>query len=264
MISLSRIAFLLVLVCACHRVFGLERDKDAEPDATIVRMDAQAGCWTVGQDGNEDGDLAVDGCDPCPADVDASVTDIDLDGVGDQCDPAIGPAHAIAAFDGFAKLAAWTPVVGTWMRTDADRGEYVQLEDAGATRTELAITPVMYPTIDVRFIPGNPCPTPCGAGVELPFPAARVTCLYEYRNGSDLVGLYINDTLRASSPFDAAGPIQIRLDSLPGLARCQAFSGGASGLVTAPVQLPPAIATIGLVTKDDTARYQSVTVFATQ
>jgi hypothetical protein len=95
------------------------------------------------------------------------------------------------------------------------------------------------------------------------FPSTRVACIYEYRNGTDQVTLYINEVEMAVSQFDAAGAIKIRLSALPsGKVECQAFSGGPSGKLNSSVAVPSATTKVGLVTKADTARFQSVLVIS--
>jgi hypothetical protein len=247
-------------------VWGLEREgSDAGPTGDAATSDAAPACWAAGEDGDEDIDRIDDGCDLCPADVDAAPADHDGDGVGDQCDPADGVANAIVVFDGFRKPADWKLVSGAWMRTDPDQGEFVQLNPSlPYAYAELTIPPVRYPTIDVRFTPGTAAITQCGAGAELVFPSTRISCIYEYRNDSDALVLYVNEQPMATSPFDAGGAIRIQLSSLPnGTAQCQAVSSSPSAPLTVPVAVPAATVNVGLVTKADTARFHSMTIFAT-
>ncbi len=244
-------------------MFGLERD-DSDAGAE-EGADAKDGCWTTGEDGDEDLDLIVDGCDQCPADVDAAPADKDGDLVGDQCDPANGPANHIIAFDGFSKAADWNQAGGVWMRTNEQRGEFSQILLAqGFAYAELTVKPAPYPTIDVRFTPDSSCLNQCGAGGELVFPGVRVACIYEYRNGDDQVSLYVNEQMAAFAQFNAAaGAMQIQLSSISGgTVQCQAFSGGPSGKVTTTVSVPAATTKVGLITKMDSARFQSVLVIS--
>ncbi len=246
-------------MCGCDQVFGLVREGD--PDAG-AGPDAAQGCWAAGQSGDEDQDQLLDGCDQCPQDVDTAVTDGDRDGVGDQCDPDLAASNAIIAFDGFAMDGAWSRASGTWVRRDGNRGEYAQLIGVGAAYTELTVTPVRHPTIDVRFTL-DVCQSNCGAGAQITYPAARVTCLFEYLNGDDAVVLYINDLAAGKSPLNATGTIRIQLQALPnGVFQCQGFSGISSGAITGIVTVPDATTTVGLVTKSDPARFQSILVIS--
>src|SRR3954471_13018183 len=150
---MRRIAILLVIACTgCDLAFGLKGHSDTGADAA---PDADVRCWAPEQPGDEDGDRFSDGCDPCPADVDAKIMDADGDTVGDECDPVPDvPDVRIVSFDGFADDGAWATMSGGWTGSNGDFSQTLSIDGAA----ERAITPASLPVVDVRFTAANP---PC-------------------------------------------------------------------------------------------------------
>lgn len=68
------------------------------------------GPWIVG---DEDGDMVLNGVDPCP--ISADNNDTDGDGVGDACEAITGgPDDSIVLFEGFDAQPGTAMVVGPW------------------------------------------------------------------------------------------------------------------------------------------------------
>ena len=103
-----RVAVTIVLA-ACGR-FGFDGtdpgsdgpgpgvDAPGDVDGATTIDSASVACVPVGHD--EDGDALDDACDPCPH-LSEAQADVDMDGVGDSCDPSLGAPHRIELFDPF-------------------------------------------------------------------------------------------------------------------------------------------------------------------
>ena len=100
---------LLVLLCACNQVYGLDQTKIAH-DAAIIDEDLDGApderdnCVGLFNDqADEDSDGDGDACDNCPLFSNGDQQDIgDGDGVGDRCDPhPVGARDCLIVFDSF-------------------------------------------------------------------------------------------------------------------------------------------------------------------
>jgi hypothetical protein len=94
-------------------------DKDSDGDGLFDLTD---NCPNVGNadQRDHDDDSRGDSCDGCPHIVDSG-NDIDLDGVGDACDPRpTEPGDRMAFFEGFYEAPQWKSVIGanTWLSTN--------------------------------------------------------------------------------------------------------------------------------------------------
>lgn len=151
-----RIRVVLVgLLCGagCNQMFGLEPPGGDDDVVVDANPDDQDGDGVLDEDDNcpahanrlqadEDGDAEINGgdaCDRCPhrpaITPGARHTDDDGDGVGDDCDPLVGPRHCLRWFDGFADTEAelvreryfanggdWRVASGTLGQSDAQAG----------------------------------------------------------------------------------------------------------------------------------------------
>lgn len=96
-----------------------EPDNDSDGDGLLDLTD---NCPTVGNPDqrDHDDDSRGDSCDACPHLVDSG-KDLDLDGVGDACDPRpTEPGDRMAFFEGFYEAPQWKSVIGanTWLPAD--------------------------------------------------------------------------------------------------------------------------------------------------
>ncbi len=102
---------------------------DEDGDGVLNGVD---NCVTVenAEQGDEDGDLVGDRCDPCP--IVAGGDDTDADGVGDACDPRPeSPGDRIVVFEGFV-----TGLVSTWQTNgEISVGRGTARFEAGAGET---------------------------------------------------------------------------------------------------------------------------------
>lgn len=135
--------------------------------------------------GDEDADAEINGgdaCDPCPhraAPVPGSPhVDLDMDGVGDDCDPSTSIKHCWRWFDGFSDapdvvLARYELTNGTW---NAGAGELAQ-SDAFINLAEATVRDRVYdrPVVATMGVPSSIPDANNDAGVSPPQNAVGVT-----------------------------------------------------------------------------------------
>ncbi|MBS1124737.1 MAG: hypothetical protein H6Q90_6965 [Deltaproteobacteria bacterium] len=201
----------LLALTGCNLVFGVDPpDGPVTPD--VPRDVPVSACWNALLTDDEDGDQIDDGCDICPADVDAAGTrsDGDGDGVGDACDVAFAPMlpqHWVI-FDGFHDdTNGWRPTAGSWAVTG-----FSLAVDPGGGRADRMIDATSYPEVRTRILDTSSLVLNANAGIELYAGASLLArCSYQYASGSDLVVLEVPGLPQLSVQFDAGGDVWIQL-----------------------------------------------------
>jgi hypothetical protein len=250
-------AFVLVAQVGCDQVFQLDRG------AELVDGGSDA-CWDPLLQGNEDQDGFVDGCDPCPADPDATIVNGDRDDLGDACDPRrMEGAQTYVTFDGFETAGPWQPRTGTWSFSG---GELAQTATGVNARIEAPITATRHPGADLQLTSTS---TSGQLGGYFLFGAAvEVACIYEFRNDPtpDRFALFVNNVTAAQTDVAAAGSIRIRLfQDAEGRFHCRGTRGltEVAELTASSPLLMDTSARIGLFASG-TATFQALSVFATE
>jgi hypothetical protein len=257
---------LLCLLAGCQLVFQL--DPPIVADATLDGAADDAGgraCWDVAATANHDNDTFVDGCDPCPAIVDAEpIADEDLDLVGDACDPEPQtPGNRILAFDGLDTAIAWQASTGDWI---ASNGGYTQSNAALVkSETTRSVVPARRPGVDVQYgIIANDDTSSSSVFVQLAS-NTRVVCKKRTGNGPDFLELVIaNAVVDMVEIVSTDQPIRLTLwQSEDSSFHCRYRQGlmdvTTNGLV---VGQPETFDQIGLALEETSARFDAVTVFA--
>ncbi len=208
--------WVLLLVCSCNSVFGLDGTSEIEATVDVDRdgvADELDNCPDIanadqndedddaigdacdhcdhctacdrGPDHDEDGDKLPDGCDNCPALANADQANRDGDDLGDACDADDAIEHRLL-FDGFGDLADdWLQSGARWVVTGDDVGP-VENTMPGVTKT------LQHATI---VIPG---------GTRWVFEAGLVPPPLDHK-----VGLYSGDSAFCFLEHRAAGDWQI-------------------------------------------------------
>jgi hypothetical protein len=134
----------LCLLTGCRQVLGLDPSvlNDAgEAKADSAKPDADPSCGI----GDFDGDGVSDNCDLCPHLPSNSInTDLDADGVGNECDPNLvgGDQRALwLGFDSPNDIVGWTGPMNTWTvsnhRLHAQTNAQVTLESPVAFSSDI-------------------------------------------------------------------------------------------------------------------------------
>ncbi len=241
----------LCLLAACETVFPLEETSS---------------CWDQAATGDHDEDGLIDGCDPCPAIVDADpVSDADLDIVGDACDPE--PAllgERIIAFDGFSDVASWEAGDGTWSQGD---GSYEQTDPAVlVAESTLAVPPSRRPTVDVQYRLGT---NDIRSYSEVFVDTAtnlRVECKKRFGNGDDFLELVIAGTVTSSVAIgNTDQPVRLTLwQTADGALHCRVRQGTTDMTVDGMVGEVVTFNRIGLGLEKTSASFDAITVLRSE
>jgi hypothetical protein len=144
-------ALVLLALCACNGVFGIDGTK-LEPDAPTIDSDGDGvsdladNCARVPNpnQADEDRDGFGNACDNCPILPNADQQDIgDADGIGDRCDPHPTVRDCLIAFDSFDDpdhfLAHWavTPQTTQGMAMPTPGGVVISSPQAVTLAIEL-------------------------------------------------------------------------------------------------------------------------------
>lgn len=229
----------LALAGGCNLVFHLQRSSSDELDADVVEdaaadaaiatdldgdgiLDDEDPCVAAMADGleDEDGDTVINQIDPCP--FEAPITDGDVDGIPDACDPfptAVGDRrHCFMSFTSVAlDTALWHPrsTEAAWA---ASPGELIgdptalattiatqSLEGQSVTTYDAKLTIDLHAgfgavTLWVRASPDAAAPTDVG-------------CRYQFDTAGGFLGIAEGDALRdphTQAPGAGINTMQLR------------------------------------------------------
>jgi hypothetical protein len=244
----------------CERVFGLDRDH--------VAPDAFDPCWDSQLQGNEDHDEYPDGCDPCPADVDATVVvNADEDELGDTCDPRPAEAgQSLVTFDGLESSAGWTMTAGTWT---FGGGALDQTNPLASGLIERMIDGTQHPGADVLFdgFMGGTAVTPA-AGVQFDLGQFNVECSFEPRTqpNEDRFVLKVDNAIVDENVVVGSGALRIQLfQDATATFHCRGSRGATQFREISGTPLAATTsAKLILKARMTVVSFKSVTVFSTQ